>query len=185
MESNDLTHPAATDRWWENEEEKGLLAAYQANFQVSEFLLTDHPRDSFMAMMVGIECFFKYAYAITRFNAINEVGSLEKVLRFLKISSPQINQYKCSVFKHDIGLVLSELRKRYANLGSHRDIQDFIMSLPPNETTSFTTLDSLSWMAFRYRDGNDPAIKTKSQQYITALKPKFQEIQNNFFQGLI
>lgn len=183
MESNDLTHPNADKVWWDNEEEKVLLSAYESNFRVSEFLLENHPRDSFMAMMVGMECFFKYAYAVARYNAIQEIGSLNKILSFLKISNPQLNQFKCSAFKHDIGLVISELRKLYRNL-SHRDIQDFMMSLPPNETTSFSSLDSLSWMAFRYRDGNDDNIKTKCQEYIKDLKPKFKDVQDNFFRGL-
>src|ERR1700690_4292611 len=128
MDSNTVTHPPAEAHWWNDEEERRLLTAHQVNFTVAAFLETDHPRDSFMAMMVGIECFFKYVYAVTRYSALQDVSLLDRALRFLKISSPQASQYKCAVLKHDVGLVISELRKRYSNL-NQREIQDFMMSL--------------------------------------------------------
>jgi hypothetical protein len=183
MNSSSLTHPTPADVWWENEEEMALFNAFNDNLRVSTFLRTNHPRDSFMSMMVGMECFFKYAYALTRFRSINDTKAIDKVLRFLKIKQPKSNQYKCSFLKHDIGLMISELRRRYSNL-SHRDIQDFMMSLPPNETTDFKDLSKLSWMAFRYRDGNDVDVQRICTQYIADLHPKFNHIRTTFFGGL-
>jgi hypothetical protein len=184
MNTTDLTHPAAGAVWWENEEERELLAASAINFAVCDHLLPDHPRDAFMAMMVGIECYLKYVYAVTRYNAINDVNLIQQVLRFLKITSPNANQMKCASLKHDIGKVISELRMRYRNLAG-RTIQDFLMSLPPAETSDFGNLRALSWMAFRYRDGNDPAVKAICTAYITDLRPKFDAIRANYFGGLV
>ena len=112
MNTANLTHPLPTDVWWENDEERSLFEAFRNNLQVSTFLRVTHPKDSFMVMMVAMECFFKYAYALTRHKAINDIGTVDRILKFLKIKQPQSNQFKCSLLKHDIGLAISELRKR-------------------------------------------------------------------------
>jgi hypothetical protein len=183
LDSNNLAHPAPTDRWWLNDEEKDLLKAFQYSMHLSSHLEPSHPRDAFMMLMVSIECFFKYAYAVARFNAINDMTPLKRVLNFLRITRPSMQNFKCADFKHDVRKVISELRRRYRNL-SHNDIQDFMIILPPDQTSNYSNLTSLAWMAFRYRDGADPNINAQASQYIADIKPKFQNVRASFFRGL-
>ncbi len=184
MDSNSLKHPTSSITWWTNDEEKTFFKAFEYNYELSLEIYPYSRRDGFIYFMIAIECFFKYAYALARYDAFNELNSVSSSMNFLEYQKVNVDQRKSANFGHDVGLILSTLRKRYKNL-SCREVQDFMTTLPPEKTTTFNSLSAISWMAFRYRDGNDSAVETICEQYISDLEEKFNEIWLTHFGGLV
>lgn len=187
--SNTLARPLDGDEWWVDSEEAGFFSAYLSSMDLCSYLENDHPKDAFIALMVGIECYLKYAYALSRYFALLEHRKIRSINKFLQVREIQKSELKALAFGHDVKSILVDLKKLYSNMRTEREgiaISNFSAALQVSKTISSKDRNfaKISWVDFRYLDGRDPEIKDYTKCAIDKLRPVFENYRSLFFKGL-